>query len=112
MSPLGADFLAFSLAVALLLLCASAPAETAPAAGEEQVVLPDGTFFPFWDDRTDYRKTYHVAGQDPRAADTNPGTREQPFKTIGRAAELLQPGEKVLIHEGVYRECVRPRRGG
>ena len=29
-----------------------------------------------------------------------------------RAAEVLQPGERVIIGEGVYRECVRPARGG
>ena len=25
---------------------------------------------------------------------------------------MLQPGEKVIVHAGVYRECVRPARGG
>jgi hypothetical protein len=79
---------------------------------QEKVLLPDGTFFPFWDDQTAYRKTYHVAAQNPRAADTNPGTSAKPFKTIGRAAEVLAPGEKVIVHAGVYRENVVPRRGG
>ena len=78
----------------------------------ETVILPDGTAFPFWDDRTDYRVTYHVACQNPQASDANPGTPEKPWRTIGRAAEMLQAGEKVIVHEGVYRECVSPRRGG
>ena len=74
--------------------------------------MPDGSPFPVWDDETDYTKTYHVAQQQAGASDENEGTEEKPFATIGRAAAVLQPGEKVLIHEGTYRECVRPARGG
>ena len=84
----------------------------APLSAGDKAMLPDGTMFPFWDDQTNYRTTYHVACQDPQASDANPGSREKPFRTIGRAAEILQPGEKVVVHEGVYRECVSPRRGG
>jgi hypothetical protein len=40
------------------------------------------------------------------AADTNPGTASQPLLTIARAATLVQPGDVVLIHSGVYREKV------
>jgi hypothetical protein len=98
------------LSIVVLLLCGTAPAAAAPAAGPEKVILPDGTFFPFWDDQTVYRKTYHVAGRSPQASDSNAGTEEKPLKTIGRAAEIVEPGEKVVIHEGVYRECVSPRR--
>ncbi len=75
-------------------------------------LLPNGERFAFWDDATDYARTYHVAQNHPAADDDNPGTGDQPFRTINRAAELLGPGEKVLIHDGVYRECVRPARGG
>jgi len=89
------------LAAVALAVCAAFAAPALRAA-EEKVVLPDGTAFPFWDDRTDYRKTYHVACQDPQASDANPGTRGKPLRTIGRAAEVLQPGEKVVVHEGVY----------
>ncbi len=74
--------------------------------------LPDGTLFPFWDDTTTYAKVYHVDQRHPGAADTNPGTEAAPLATIGRAAELLMPGDKVVVHAGVYRECVRPPRGG
>lgn len=79
---------------------------------EKPVLLPDGTPFPFWDDATQYRRVYHVAQKHPQASDDGPGTAERPFATIGRAAALLQPGEKVVIHSGLYRECVRPARGG
>lgn len=74
--------------------------------------LPDGTRFPFWDDQTAYTKVYHVAQAHPRASDANPGTADAPFATIGGAASRLQPGEKVVVHTGTYRECVRPPRGG
>jgi len=78
----------------------------------ERVLLPDGTPFEFWDDVTDYSRTYHVACSSPAASDENPGTEELPFATIGAAAAVLRPGEKVVVHAGVYRECVRPARGG
>ena len=76
------------------------------------VLMPDGTPFEFWDDTTTYTKTYHVARENPAASDANPGTAAKPFATIGRAAAALQAGEKVIVHRGTYRECVRPARGG
>jgi hypothetical protein len=75
-------------------------------------LLPDGTAYAFWDDQTEYTKVLHVAGDSPQASDDNPGTIEQPLKTISAAARLLQPGEKVIVHEGIYRECIKPARGG
>ncbi|MEI6750540.1 MAG: hypothetical protein WCM93_15395, partial [Bacteroidota bacterium] len=75
-------------------------------------LLPDGNSFPFWDDQTKYSKVLHVAQKNPKASDENSGTIERPFKTISAAARVLQPGEKVIVHEGVYRESVRPLRGG
>ncbi len=49
---------------------------------------------------------YHVAktGNDQFA-----GTAETPFLTISKAAFLAEEGDSVVVHEGVYRECVRPR---
>ena len=79
---------------------------------KETVKLPDGTSFPFWNDETRYMKTYHVASGHAEASDENPGTADRPFKTISRAAEVLEPGEKVIVQQGIYRECVRPARGG
>ena len=80
--------------------------------GDSTVRMPDGTQFAFWDDETRYDRVYHVAGVSAAAADDNPGTEERPFATIGRAAEVMRPGEKAVIHGGVYRECIRPARGG
>ena len=75
-------------------------------------LLPDGTPFEFWDCRTAFTGSYHVDQGHVRASDDNPGTAALPFRTIGRAAQVLQPGERVLIGGGVYRECPRPARGG
>lgn len=74
--------------------------------------MPEGDQFEFWDDRTEYSRVYHVAIQSPAASDDNPGTAERPFRSIARAATVLQPGEKTIVHGGIYRECVRPVRGG
>ena len=78
----------------------------------DSAMLPSGARFVFWEDRTDYRRVYHVAQRHPGTADTNPGTVDAPLRTIGAAARVLLPGEKVVIHAGVYRECIRPARGG
>lgn len=53
--------------------------------------------------------TYHVA---TTGSDSAPGTDAKPFRTINRAAAAAMPGDTVLVHEGVYREWVKPVRGG
>ena len=80
--------------------------------GWDLMRLPDRSEFPFWDDATPYRTRYHVAAERPEASDANPGTEGAPWATIGRAAEVLGPGEQVIVHAGVYREWINPRRGG
>ena len=54
-------------------------------------------------------REYHVAlsGND-RAA----GTKEAPLRTISKAAGLAEAGDTVIVHQGVYREWVKPARGG
>ncbi|MDX2051688.1 MAG: right-handed parallel beta-helix repeat-containing protein [Polyangiaceae bacterium] len=76
------------------------------------VLLPDGTPFATWEVTCRYTKTYHVAQNHPQASDNNVGSAAEPWKSIQRAAGVLAPGEKVLIHAGMYRETVRPMRGG
>lgn len=74
--------------------------------------LPDGTEFPTWEKPLQFSKTYYVDVQAKNADDNGPGTKDRPFKTINHAAQVLQPGERVVIAEGVYREFIQPARGG
>jgi len=57
-------------------------------------------------------KTYYVAQKHPAASDTNPGTQSLPFKTISAAAKVVEPYDRVLIDEGIYREQVPVFRHG
>ena len=72
----------------------------------------NGAEFKAWECRTEWTKTYVVDQQHPEASDQNPGTPNRPFATIGRAAEVLAPGERVIVKSGVYREEIVPRTGG
>jgi hypothetical protein len=49
---------------------------------------------------------YHVIQDHPQAADSNPGTKEQPFRTISAAAKIVRPGDTVIVAPGLYRESV------
>jgi hypothetical protein len=80
--------------------------------GGTGVLLPDGREFISWEKPLQFTKTYYVDNLNPRAADSNPGTKDLPFLTINKAAQVLQPGERVVIMTGVYRERVDPVRGG
>jgi hypothetical protein len=80
------------------------------APGESR--LPDGSEFVSWEQPLTFSKTYYVDNQSPRAGDNGPGTKSHPFRTINKAAQVLMPGERVVIASGIYRECVRPARGG
>lgn len=53
---------------------------------------------------------YHVSIS--KGSDSNKGTKESPFRTINHAAQIAYPGDKIIVHEGVYREWVKPQRGG
>ena len=74
--------------------------------------LPDGTEFPSWEKTLHFSKTWYVDGQAKNADDRGPGSKERPFRTINAAAQVLQPGERVVIAGGVHREYIRPARGG
>jgi len=76
------------------------------------VLLPDGSEFKTWEQPLHFSRTYYVNARHPKASDDNPGTEESPFATINKAAQVLQPGERVVVSPGVYRERVRPARGG
>lgn len=74
--------------------------------------LPDGSVPGGWETQPVWSRTYHVNQRFPGATDAGPGSADRPFRTINRAAEILRPGERVLVAPGVYREHVRPLNGG
>ncbi|MEJ6951039.1 right-handed parallel beta-helix repeat-containing protein [Natronospora cellulosivora (SeqCode)] len=53
--------------------------------------------------------TYHVA---KNGTDLGKGTKGDPFLTINKAASLAMPGDTVVVHEGEYREWVKPVNSG
>ena len=65
-----------------------------------------------WKNKTTYSKTYIVNQKHPNTSDGNDGSFDNPLKTINRAAQLVQEGERVLIYSGVYRETIYPKNGG
>jgi len=44
--------------------------------------------------------------------DSASGSDANPYLTINKAASLARPGDTVTIHDGTYREWVKPARGG
>ncbi|MGW4609191.1 discoidin domain-containing protein [Streptomyces sp. NPDC004532] len=57
----------------------------------------------------DSSRIIHVA---KNGNDNNPGTQAAPYLTINHAAQVAQPGDTVMVHAGLYRETVKPARGG
>lgn len=74
--------------------------------------LPDGSEYTSWEQPLTFSKTYYVDNTSSRADDNGPGSKTRPFRTISKAAQVLEPGQRVVIASGTYRECVRPARGG
>ena len=73
---------------------------------DKQYILPNGSPFAMWHDETQYGNILHVSIQ--HGTDDGDGSQERPFRTIAQAVPFATPGTKVVIHEGVYRETVRP----
>jgi len=48
----------------------------------------------------------------PSGDDSNPGTREQPWRTLAKAARTLKPGDGVFVREGTYNERLVPASSG
>lgn len=53
-------------------------------------------------------KIYHVS---KTGSDLNDGSETQPFLTINKATSIAEEGDTVIVHEGVYRECISPKNG-
>ena len=60
-------------------------------------------------------KTYYVS---PSGLDSNIGSKSKPFKTIQKAADIVNPGDTVIVRDGIYsdtnndKKVVRLTRGG
>lgn len=52
---------------------------------------------------------YHVA---KTGSDQGKGTIKDPFLTINKAASVAMAGDTIIVHEGVYREWVKPKYKG
>ncbi|MDR0886758.1 MAG: right-handed parallel beta-helix repeat-containing protein [Clostridiales Family XIII bacterium] len=55
------------------------------------------------------RKEFHVA---KHGSDNAIGSQDAPYLTIDKAAHIAAAGDTVIVHEGVYREWVRPQNTG
>jgi parallel beta-helix repeat protein len=53
--------------------------------------------------------TYYVA---PSGSDTNNGSTAKPWKTLGRANQLVSPGDTVIVRAGTYTGDITLSRGG
>jgi uncharacterized protein (TIGR03437 family) len=56
-----------------------------------------------------FARTYYVA---TTGSDGNPGTLDQPFQTIQKAASVVVAGDSVHVRAGTYRETIAPARSG
>lgn len=54
-------------------------------------------------------RTWYVS---PNGNNNNPGSKNLTFFSIQKATDIAQPGDTILVMEGVYRERVTPPRGG
>ena len=77
---------------------------------DKTYLLPDGTTFVPWQDETNYTKILHVSQKNGSLE--GDGSEANPFLTVSQAVPFATPGTKVVIHEGIYREAVRPIHSG
>ncbi len=56
-------------------------------------------------------RVYHVA-QSENASDSNDGSEASPFLTLNKAGEVAGAGDKVIVHDGTYREIFTPKNDG
>jgi hypothetical protein len=55
---------------------------------------------------------FWVDQRHKEASDANPGSREKPWLTVGKAAATLVAGDTVVVRKGVYREYIAPKGSG
>jgi len=82
---------------------ASPSSEPAPAASASMANPAYDAEFPI------SGRTFHVA---TTGSDANAGSEAAPFASISKAASVVESGDAVLVHAGVYREKVDITRSG
>lgn len=75
-------------------------------------ILPYGNTFKSWEQKPLTGRELHVDQGNVNGRDDGTGKINEPFKTISAAAKFAVPGDRILIHGGVYRESIHPARGG
>ena len=60
-------------------------------------------------DEAKHNAVYHVS---IKGSNEGSGDASSPLRTITAAANLAQPGDLIIVHQGVYRERIDPPRGG
>jgi hypothetical protein len=96
---------AAALAVASGALAQQAPDPALPEGDSGEYMLPDGTLEPLASGGMLY---VSAAGGN----DSNPGTRERPFKTLARAVRDVGPGSTVLVGPGTYEGGIKTTASG
>ncbi|MGC8660511.1 MAG: right-handed parallel beta-helix repeat-containing protein [Desulfomonilaceae bacterium] len=59
---------------------------------------------------TSWATVYHVDINSGN--DSFPGTQDKPFRSIVQASKIMQPGDKALIHKGIYHEQIMGGKSG
>lgn len=80
--------------------CTIFAADVGPAGGRKTPDLPAPIVF------RGGGRTFFVDNGHAAASDANPGTREEPWKTISRGVRELGAGDALYIRRGVYREAI------
>ena len=104
------------LSLSLLVLSGCTPTATSPLIIEAGVCADTGNLFPFAApapvSENGVSATLYVDGANPGAADSNPGTAIQPFRTVSAAVSSAVKnnasaiGTKILIAPSIYREQI------
>ena len=80
----------------LTLICGCAVITTGTACGRTSGAI---TSTPKNDSPPPPGATLYVS---PTGSDSNPGTQAQPFRTIQKAADVVNPGSTMIVDDGVY----------
>lgn len=62
--------------------------------------------------KTNADKNIYYVSQKSIASDSNPGTQTLPFRTLAKACEVADAGDRVIIDSGTYREVLKPSNSG